>query len=243
MVMVYVPGGTFQMGSDEGDPSAGGDEFPQHSVTLDGFWIDQMEVTNAQYRQCVEAGACRAPTTCNRGEPTYGEVARADHPVVCVDWSGAAAYCAWAGARLPTEAEWEYVARGPQGLVYPWGGEFDGARLNYCDANCEESWADGAVDDGYADTAPVGSYPGGVSWCGALDMAGNVWEWVADWWGKYPSEAQTNPAGPEMGGYKVLRGGGWSDNQEYVRAANRNYYPPDARFDHVGFRCVGQPGE
>jgi formylglycine-generating enzyme required for sulfatase activity len=220
-----------------------GDEFPPHLVALDGFWIDRTEVTNAQYRQCVEAGACQAPAACDWGEPAYGEVAKAGHPVVCLDWFGAAAYCEWAGARMPTEAEWEYAARGPQGLEYPWGNEFDGTRLNYCDVNCEESWADEAVDDGYADTAPVGSYPGGASWCGAVDMAGNVWEWVADWYGGYPSEDQTNPVGPTIGDRKVLRGGGWHNSQSDVRTARRGTGTLQYRAHNVGFRCAGQPGE
>jgi formylglycine-generating enzyme required for sulfatase activity len=230
MVMVHVPGGTFQMGSREGDPDAGGDEFPQHSVTLDGFWIDRTEVTNAQYHQCVEAGACQAPTMCDWGEPTYGETAKADHPVVCVNWSGAAAYCEWAGARLLTEAEWEYAARGPDNFTYPWGNSSpDNTLLNY--------------HGNVGDTTEVGSYSDGASWCGAQDLAGNAWEWVADWYDDYPSEAQTNPTGPETGDDKVLRGGGWHDSQKSVRAANRNHFTPDHRYSDVGFRCVGQPGE
>jgi formylglycine-generating enzyme required for sulfatase activity/tRNA A-37 threonylcarbamoyl transferase component Bud32 len=230
MVMVYVPGGTFQMGSDESDPDAYDDEFPQHSVTLDGFWIDRMEVTNAQYRQCVEAEACQAPTTCDWGEPTYGKAAKTHHPVVCVDWSAAVDYCEWAGARLPTEAEWEYAARGPDGLIYPWGNSPpDNTLLNYAES--------------VGATTEVGSYPDGASWCKALDVAGNVWEWVADWYDDYPPEAQANPAGPETGENKVLRGGGWGVIQDPVRAAYRNSDSPGARYHFVGFRCVGQPGE
>ena len=202
MVMVHVPGGTFEMGSIEGES----DEQPVHTVVLDGFWIDRTEVTNALYHRCVEANACQAPTVCDWGAPTYARVEHADHPAVCVDWYGAEAYCEWAGARLPTEAEWEYAARGSQGWAYPWGNEFDGTRLNYCDVNCEENWADETVDDGYARTAPVGGYPDGASWCGALDMAGNVWEWMVDWHGSYPSAAQANPTGPETGDRRVLRG-------------------------------------
>ena len=229
MVMVQVPGGTFQMGSAEGDPDAEVNEFPQHSVTLDPFWIDQTEVTNAQYRQCVEAGACQAPPeTCDYG--VYGHAHRADHPVLCVDWYGAAAYCEWAGARLPTEAEWEYAARGPDSAIYPWGNSPpDSTLLNYA----------GIVDD----TTEVGSYPDGASWCGALDMAGSVWEWVADWHGKHPSEAQTNPTGQPAGQYKVVHGGSYADGLTCVRAAHRFQSLPDDHSPSRGFRCAGQGGE
>jgi len=257
MVMVHVPGGTFQMGSDEADPDADEDEFPQHSVTLDGFWIDQTEVTNAQFAAFLndqgnqtEGGLtwldqededCLIEQSGGEFRPKSGY---GDHPVTQVSWHGAKAYCEWVGARLPTEAEWEYAARGPEGRAFPWGDGFDGTRLNYCDANCLGHWADKAVDDGYADAAPVGSYPGGASWCGALDMAGNVWELVADWYGGYPSEAQTNPVGPTAGDSKVVRGGGHNSGQRWVRAAYRTgNFRLHYRGSLLGFRCVGQPGE
>jgi formylglycine-generating enzyme required for sulfatase activity len=239
MVMLYVPGGPFQMGSTEGF----GDERPVHTVTMDSLWIDQTEVTNAQYRKCVEARVCQAPTTCHLwGEPTYGDVSKADHPAVCVDWYGAQAYCQWAGARLPTEAEWEYAARGPDGNTYPWGDTFDGTRLNFCDANCVYSGKATEYDDGYEMAAPVGSFENGASWCGALDMAGNVWEWVNDWYDNYSSAAQANPVGPDTGKHKVVRGGGWNNDQNAVRSANRDLYTPEVRHDLVGFRCVAAPG-
>jgi formylglycine-generating enzyme required for sulfatase activity len=229
MVMVHVPGGTFQMGSDESDPDAEVDEFPRHAVTLDAFWIDQTEVTNTQYRQCVEAGVCQAPPeACDYG--SYGHAHRADHPVLCVDWYGAVAYCEWAEARLPTEAEWEYAARGPDNFIYPWGNSPpDNTLLNYA----------GNVDD----TTKVGSYPGGASWCQALDMAGNVWEWVADWHGKHPSEAQTNPTGQPVGEYKMVHGGSYVDGPTCVRAAHRFQGLPDDRSPSRGFRCAGQAGD
>ena len=258
MPMVYVPGGTFLMGSTDAEVDQAlarcresylycndwfyTTEAPQHQVTVDGFWIDRTEVSNAQFRRCVEAGACQAPTPCGERELAYPDLSRAKHPVVCVDWHDAQAYCAWVGARLPTEAEWEYAARGQEGHAYPWGHEPAGALQNYCDANCTESWADQAVDDGYARTSPVGSYPEGASWCGVLDMAGNVYEWVGDWLGAYAAEAQTNPSGPATGQDRVLRGSSWKSFQDRARTAARSSGEPGTRLDHMGFRCASSQG-
>jgi formylglycine-generating enzyme required for sulfatase activity len=234
--MVLVPASEFIMGSSDSDPDASGDEKPQHMVYLDAFYIDKYEVTNAQYRECVEAGACSQP----HDTYWYNNPNRAEHPVVHVDWNQANNYCQWAEKRLPTEAEWEYTARGPQGRVFPWGDEFDGTRLNYCDANCGSDWPDETVDDGYADTAPVGSYPAGASWCGVLDMAGNVWEWVADWYdsGYYSQSPARNPPGPDSGMFKVLRGGSWSNIQWLASCAFRSRLIPWYRNLNVGFRCA-----
>ena len=259
MVMVYVTGGSFLMGSTEEEIKEAmllchehygycndwyyDREAPQHRVTLDSFWIDQTEVTNAQYRKCVEAGACEPPIECFRGDPTFDDSSKADHPVVCVDWYDAQAYCEWAGGRLPTEAEWEYAARGEAGLLYPWGDTFDGTKLNYCDSTCEKSHADDTFTDGYARTAPVGSFTEGVSWCGAYDMAGNVFEWVADWLGDYPEEAQVNPLGPEFGTEKVSRGCSWFYHPARARGAAREALAPEKSFDRLGFRCVVPVGE
>jgi len=205
MAMLYVPAGEFLMGSTDAGVDAAVElcrqyydicnhsyyalESPQHTVALGHFWIDRTEVTNAQYQQCVAAGVCQSPAVCDRGEPPLQATPEANHPVVCVTWHEAQAYCEWAGARLPTEAEWEYAARGPGGNVYPWGNTFDGTLSNYCDVNCDKPSANTAVDDGHAQSAPVGSYPRGASWCGALDLVGNVFEWTADWIGDYPSTA------------------------------------------------------
>jgi formylglycine-generating enzyme required for sulfatase activity len=230
--MIYMPPGVFIMGSDEGNS----DEQPMHTVYLDAFYIDGTEVTNAQYRACVEAGACHTP-----GQTTYYDNPDyAEHPVVYVSWNDANAYCWWAGRRLPTEAEWEKAARGMDGRVYPWGNTFDGSKMNFCDRNCPYDWKDASVDDGYADTAPVGSYLAGASPYGALDMAGNVWEWVADWYdsGYYSQLPQRNPPGPDSSETRVLRGGSWKDGPDFVRCASRSRLVPGDKNESVGFRCA-----
>jgi formylglycine-generating enzyme required for sulfatase activity/tRNA A-37 threonylcarbamoyl transferase component Bud32 len=241
-VMVYVPAGTFWMGSDDSDPDAYSNEKPQHEVYLDAFWIDRTEVTNGQYRRCVADGACNPPSKSGSSarESYYGNAEFDDYPVVYVDWSQAEAYCAWAGARLPTEAEWEKAARGDDRRIYPWGDAFDGSRLNFCDRDCQFDWKDEKVDDGYADTAPVGSYPVGASPYGALDMAGNVWEWVADWYADdyYTHSPGNNPQGPGSGTLRVVRGGSWRDPQRYVRAAYRSENGPSYASSYRGFRCA-----
>jgi serine/threonine-protein kinase len=155
-----------------------------------------------------------------------------------VTWSQADAYCQWADGRLPTEAQWEYAARGPEGRRYPWGEEYDGPQLNSCDANCRYDWAEETVDDGYGDTAPVGSYPGGASWCGVLDMAGNAWEWMADWFGDYPSGQQTNPTGPPTGAGRTLRGDAADGTPAVSRAAARHGMTPERTYMYIGFRCA-----
>lgn len=237
MPQVYVPAGTFQMGSAGSDHWSKSDEKPLHQVTVDNFWLDQTEVTNAQYNLCVAAGVCQASIFVNN--PYYNQ---SDQPVVGVSWLEAMAYCRWVGGRLPTEAEWEYAARGPESRLYPWGNRFDGARLNYCDQNCSSDWKDNGFNDGYAWAAPVGSYRAGASWVGAMDLAGNVWEWVSDWHSPYPTEAQTNPTGPANGSYKIARGGSWYFGAADTRAANRfSYLTPTERLDNIGFRCLNEP--
>jgi len=238
MVMVYVPGGEFEMGSTDGDD----DEQPVHTVTLASFWIDQTEVTNSQYQRCVADEACHPPAKAYSESRAsyYGNGDYEGYPVIWVSWHQAEAYCRWAEARLPTEAEWEYAARGPESRSFPWGAEFNGTLLNYCDAGCPRNWADQSVDDGYADTAPVGSYPAGGSWCGAVDMAGNVWEWVADWYAidYYGRSPNSNPRGPTSGPSRVIRGGSWSYPQKYARSAERNATHGGHMFGNVGFRCA-----
>lgn len=139
---------------------------------------------------------------------------------------------------MPTEAEWEYAARGPKSRVYAWGDTFDGERLNFCDLNCPLDHRNTAWDDGHADTAPVGSYPEGASWVGALDMAGNVWEWLNDWNANYARSLANNPTGPDTGEYRALRGGFWNFDGRYMRAAHRSYNDPLNGHIYVGFRVV-----
>jgi len=223
MTLVYVPAGEFLMGSADGDADAYDDEKPQHRVYLDAFWMDRTEVTKDQYQQCVAAGKCAAPSCRGTGQ--------GNHPVVCVSWQDAADYCAWAGRRLPTEAEWEKAARGTDGRKYPWGNEApDCNRLNY----------GGCVNN---NTSAVGSYPKGASPYGALDMAGNVWEWVADWYDAkyYAGSSARNPTGPASGEYRVVRGGSWFGHQRGVRAAYRDRYLPDYCNVNIGFRCALYP--
>jgi serine/threonine-protein kinase len=212
-------------------------------VTLDAFWIDRTEVTNAQYAKCVSARQCDAPseTKSYTRDFYYGNGRYDDYPVIYVSWNDADKYCRWAGGQLPTEAQWEYSARGPNAYTYPWGNLFEGTRVNFCDKNCFDSWADKAVDDGYADTAPVGSYPTGAGWVGALDLSGNVWEWVSDWSGSYSDSSQTNPTGPTSGDYRGVRGGSWRSDAGDVRTAVR-LSTPDLRVVATGFRCVVSPG-
>jgi len=216
--MVYVPAGEFIMGSDEGDS----DEQPVHTVYLDAFYIDKTEVTNAQYRKCVEAGACDAPSD----TIYYDDGNYAQRPVVFVNWYQADDYCRWAGKRLPSEAEWEKAARGTDGRTYPWGEGIDCDHAQYYGCG--------------GGTVPVGSRPKGASPYGVLDMAGNVWEWVADWYGKdyYSRSPGRNPSGSDSGEYRVLRGGSWSSEAYVVRSAYRHWNDPGSRGSGVGFRCA-----
>jgi formylglycine-generating enzyme required for sulfatase activity len=224
--MVKIPAGPFIMGSDSG----ASDERPAHSVHLNGFWIDRHEVSTAEWN--AYAQAMNLPI---RSAPD-------DHPIISVGWPDALAYCQWVGKRLPTEAEWEYAARGGDGIYrkYPWGNEDPDADGIW--------WANyrpdaGPAADSHRYTAPVGSYPDGVSPFGIMDMAGNAEEWVHDWWGvNYYrlSDGAQDPQGPASGrnGNKVIKGGSFSSDKYHVRIATRLYGAPHVKTEKQGFRCA-----
>ncbi|MBI4700142.1 MAG: SUMF1/EgtB/PvdO family nonheme iron enzyme [Deltaproteobacteria bacterium] len=224
---VAVPGGTFTMGCAPSDKQCMDDEKPTHAVTVTGFSLDRTEVTVAAYRRCVEAGGC---TAAHAGKGCNGAAADKDaHPINCVTWEQARAYCKWAGRRLPTEAEWEMAARGGDGRIFPWGADHPAERV---------CWKR-LLSEG---TCPVGAYPNGASPAGALDMAGNVGEWVADWYDTvgYTAAAATDPAGPgQSTGMKVFRGGDWSvAGGRWIRTSKRGAEKPESRSAKIGLRCV-----
>jgi len=231
--MLLIPSGVFLMGTEN---SQSPDERPAHFVGLADFYIDKFEVTNAQYKNCVQNAECEWPD--NR--QLILDDALADHPVVNVTWDMAKAFCSWRGARLPTEAEWERAAGGGRGYDYPWGDKVSGKTLNFCDLNCTMDKREKGVNDKYTTTAPVGTYPDGASPYGALDMAGNVWEWTADWYSpRYYSDPQReNPTGPESGQYRVLRGGSWNDSPMATRVYERYARNPADHDTSIGFRCA-----
>lgn len=239
------------MGAQPEDSQAGKDESPQHSVYLDAFWVDKHEITNAMFLQFVKA----------TNYQTQAEVAGwswdfdgqnwsqqqgtnwlhprnassnidglENHPVVRVSPADAQAYCQWAGRRLLTEAEWEKAARGEDGRTYPWGNQFSCENANFGDSGC----------DSYAHTAPIGRFPNGASPYGALDMAGNVWEWVSDWYQEdyYQNTPLNNPQGPSIGKGFVMRGGSWSsEDSRWFRASWREWGNENDSYWSTGFRC------
>jgi len=217
--MVYVPAGNFTMGSSSGES----DEQPVHTVYLSPYYIDKYEVTNSQFAGFLSAGNgshyYSSMMITQSGSTYTSQSGYGNHPVVYVNWNGAKAYCEWAGKRLPTEAEWEKAARGTDGRTYPWG-EADPSASPY---RANYYLGTNGAGDGYQETAPVGSFPAGVSPYGAYDMAGNVWEWVADWYNStyYSSSPSSNPQGPSSGTYRVMRGGSWDGTTDYLRAADR----------------------
>lgn len=226
---VTIPGGEFQMGSENGDDN----EKPVHPVDVDEFQIGKYEVTNRQYAQCVKAGVCKGGGL--EYQDFFGnrlnllnDVSYADHPVVVISWFQAHTYCGWIGGRLPTEAEWEKAARGADGRTYPWGSVIPAMELlNF----------NGEIGD----TTQVGNYANGVSPYGVYDMAGNVWEWVNDWYQSdyYATlgDKASNPQGPSTGDGRVLRGGAWLNLVDNVRSALRSWSNPSDTYSTVGFRC------
>ena len=236
--MVLIPAGAFEMGSNDGDK----DEKPVHTVTLDAFYMDKHEVTVAQYKRCVASGQCEVANSnywsgkhqseydkyCN-----YDKTDRGNHPLNCVDWKNASAYCQYVGKQLPTEAQWEKAAT--------WK---DGRKYKYPSGKTSVSCADAVLDDGgwgcgKNRTWPAGSKPVEIN--GTYDMAGNVWEWISDWYGSYSGSEQRNPQGPASGSGRVFRGGSWSGTASNLRGAIRGSSDPSSRFYNLGFRCVGSP--
>ncbi len=233
--LVLVPAGPFPMGVPPGDRDGGRDEYPRHEVTLDAFYIDKFEVTNGRYLEFVRATAHRVPqhpTKQNRNlwEGSLMPESIADRPVVNVDWYDAEAYCTWAGRRLPTEAEWEKAARGGDDRRFPWGN----VEPTHKHLNFNQHWV------GEKTLMPVGSYEAGKSPYGAYDMAGNVWEWVADWYDMryYEKSPEKNPKGPDSGKGKVLRSSGWQVETPMVRIFTRVESDPLIRNESTGFRCA-----
>ncbi|MEK6617585.1 MAG: formylglycine-generating enzyme family protein [Nitrospirota bacterium] len=233
---VLVPTGEFEMGA-EGAP-AEADEGPKHRVSLDAFYIGKYEVTNRQYQTFVKVTGHRAPENEDpkfsiwRGGMMLDGVA--DLPAINVSWDDATAYCKWVGGRLPTEAEWEKAARGTDGRTYPWGNEpVSGNRANY-------SFDIVPIWDGIATLAKVNQYEFGRSPYGAYEMAGNVWEWVQDWYDEnyYKNSTPKNPTGPANGQERVIRGGSWRNNAEKLRSPNRSKHLPVERRVYIGIRCA-----
>jgi len=254
MKLFYIPQDAFMMGWEETDS----EEIQAHKVYLDGYWIDETEVTNEMYARFLnEVGniVVEGELFAYLEQDEYDQLYIEDgiwmalegyekHPVAQVTWFGAEAYCEWAGRRLPTEAEWEKAAKGLSGFLYPWGeSPAAGNLLNFADLNTTARFADESIDDGFAETAPVGSYPDGASEYGLLDMAGNVKEWVADWYDKnyYANSPAKNPQGPENGELRVLRGGGWYDSLLNSSTVHRMYQKPVYHKPFIGFRCASDP--
>ena len=241
--MVIIPATEYMMGCDPehnngyGCPS---DELPQHMVSLSAFAIDVYEVTNAQYAECVAAGACAAPiaTASQARVDYYQNPEYANFPMINVKWEQAQAYCTWAGKRLPTEAEWELAARGATPKAYAWGDD---------DPDCSQAniYHDLSMSACVGDTVAVGSYPAGASEFGVMDMTGNVWEWVADSYIEdfYSVSPTENPLAEEANQLRTVRGGGWASNWLAARVTSRAYDLSFYSGLDLGFRCAMDGGQ
>ena len=251
MVMMYIPAGEFSMGSEDGSD----DEKPIHTVSLVPYWIDQTEVTNQMYAEFLNSEGNQSEGGVDwldsndedvlihlAGNTWVVESGYENHPVIEMSWFGAQSYCEWRGARLPTEAEWEKAASWNsttnQKSIYPWGNDFNCKNGNFDDETQEDSYVvpGGANCDGFPRTAPVGSFQAGRSFYGLLDMAGNVWEWVTDRYDAYPGNTTSNSSYGTQ--YRVLRGGSWVNDLNYVRSSVRGGDAPDVTYYLIGFRCA-----
>ena len=221
MMQVFVPKGDFLMGAEDGKASK---NHPMHKVTLNSFWIDQVEVTNKMYEKCVSDNSCQAPMLL---DPYYSKIWFESYPVVYINWQQASNYCKWAEGDLPTEAEWEKAARGIEGGQYPWGNEIPDARSANFNNNI------GMLISAY-------TYQEGFSPYGALNMAGNAREWVKDWFNDtyYSRTPDNNPMGAPIGHYKSLRGGSYLDDGVEISSYNRFFHQPGSAGINRGFRCV-----
>ncbi len=229
--MINVPGDTFMMGCNDGvDSDCNSDETPYHQVTLSGYRIDMFEVTRSEYNDCIDNGPCVAPT-CD-----FDPMGLPNHPVTCVTWTDAMTYCAYVNKRLPTEAEWEYAARGGDGRRYPWGNKDFDEVIDEMGSPCQLANANLCRKD----AEDVGSHPTGASVFGAMDMAGNVAEWVNDRYDEnyYAVSPDNDPPGPAMGAVRVLRGGGWNSGQSAFRTSARSANAESFMNDETGFRCA-----
>jgi serine/threonine-protein kinase len=255
MEMVFVPAGEFEMGNNRGRQTA-------RQVYLDAYWIDKTEVTNEMFQKFVNETGWQTDAekkgwswayqsfekdyeettgaSWRNPHPSFPVFGLQNHPVVHVSWFDAQAYCEWAGRRLPTEAEWEKAARGTDGRTYPWGNQDpDGHLANFADVSLDHFLSDKNVDDGYQFTAPVGSYPAGASPYGALDMAGNVAEWVHDWdCFSCPNDSLVNPVGPDSGDERIFRGGSWISSLDTMPSWKRFSSYPESSISFYGFRCA-----
>ena len=243
---IFIPAGEFIMGTKDTDAQHALDngvaypEVPMHTVYLDAYWIDKYEVTNERYALCVENGDCQPPhiNSSNTRQEYYGNPEFDDYPVMMVDWWQANQFCEWAGKRLPTEAEWEKAARGTDGRRYPWGDDpISNDKANFCDINCPKEHANPSFDDGFGDTAPVGSFPNGASPYGLMDMSGNVWEWTSSIPMLYPYNPDDGREADD-GYYYIWRGGPWSNGTWWIRSSLRYKSVPKYWYNNLGFRCA-----